>query len=84
MDVATFEQRVFEVDGVLIRIRASKSDKVDDFNYNRAASGTTTVSDWMRTRILPSIGNFECDVISGQYGQVHGNTQLERLRSTYR
>ncbi len=37
MDVATFEQKVFEVDGILIRIRASSAAHVQDYSYVRAA-----------------------------------------------
>lgn len=84
MDIATFEQRVFETDGVLIRIRAGRAEHVGDFNYVRAASDSTTVSEWLRTRIYPNLNGFECDVIGGHYGPVHGGTQLGKLRATYR
>ena len=83
MDIATFEQRVFNVDGILIRIRAQSSQHVGDYAYTRAASGTTTISEWLKTRIYPLIGNLECDVITGDYGPAHGLKQLDTVRRTY-
>ncbi|MGL6392411.1 hypothetical protein ACSZND_23825 [Aeromonas hydrophila] len=84
MDVRTFEQKVFEVDGILIRIRASSTSQVGDYDYVRAATANTTISEWLRARVHPLINGFECDVISGQYGPVHGGMNIGNVRSTYR
>lgn len=84
MDVATFEQRVFERDGILIRIRAPSDSHTGDFNYVRAASDSTTVSEWVRARIIPLLNGLEFDIINGQYGPVHGGMLLGNVRRTYR
>lgn len=84
MDVATFEQKVFEVDGILIRIRASSAAHVQDYSYVRAAPANTTISEWLRARIYPLLNGYECDVINGQYGPVHGGMNIGNVRATYR
>lgn len=84
MDIATFEQKVFSTDGILIRVRGASTDHVSDYTYTRAAPGKTTIAEWLRTRIHPLINGLECDVITGDYGPAHGLKLLDTVRATYK
>lgn len=83
MRVGEFEQAVFELEGIVIRIRASKNEEVKDYNYSRSAGGETTISEWLKTRIHSKLGDYDVSVIDGNHQQPHGRTRLRILRDSY-
>ena len=83
MRVRDFEQAVFEIEDVAIRIRASLNEEVDDYEYERQASGGTSVTSWLDTRVRPKLRGHQVSVVDGEGHAPHGRTKLERLRATY-
>ena len=82
VDIATFERKVFEVDGIAIRIRAPLNTQVADFNFVRAAPSMVTIAEWLKIRIKPLVGKFECDCIfvGYEHGTFHGSATLGSAR----
>lgn len=86
--VREFEAKVLELEEIVIRIRASQTDLVDDYAskdgpYVRKAAGTTSVTDWVEQRVKPCIGGLDFSIISGEYTNPHGRTKLSTLRGSY-
>ncbi len=83
MRVGEFEQAVFDTEDIVIRIRAPRGEEVDDNEYVRQASGTTSVSHWLDTRIYPRMRGHEVSIVDGNGQTPHGLTKLETLRTSY-
>ena len=83
MRAGEFEQAVFELEGIVIRIRASRTEEVGDYTYQRSASDETSITEWMKNRIYPKLGKLGVCVIDGNYQEPHGLTRLRVLRSSY-
>lgn len=83
MNVMEFERRVFEVEEVVIRVRAPADTEVGDFEYQRQAGGGTSVTDWLTTRIHPLLGDYGVSIIDGGYTRPHGRTLMRTLRAGY-
>ena len=84
MQAWKFEQKVFEKEGVRILIRVGSEVAVQKFDYDRSAKGTTTLNDWLYTRIYPLTGKHEVVVVNGR-GEIdpHGGTHMATLRDSY-
>ena len=79
-----FEEKVQKVEDVVIRLRCSRDDLVEDYEFERKAPGNTSVSDWTESRINSRIGNFDFDIIEGRtYQKPHGRTNMDTLRKSY-
>ncbi|HCN9589645.1 TPA: hypothetical protein N6873_004809 [Escherichia coli] len=82
-----FERQVFEKEGVRIVIRSNgKGVELPDYDYQRQASGSTRLSDFLENRINSKLDGHELSysVVSGDgNASVHGNTKLEKLRDSY-
>lgn len=83
MRVSEFEQAVLDKEEVVIRIRAPLATVVDDYNYERQASGSTSVTDWLENRILPKLKGGQVAIVDGNGQTPHGRTKLATLRATY-
>ena len=83
MRVGEFEQAVFELESIVIRIRASRREEVKDYNYQRSAGGETTVTEWLKNRIHSKLNNLDVSVIDGNHQEPHGRTRLRILRGSY-
>jgi hypothetical protein len=83
ISVKEFETKVLKLEEIVIRVRAPSGAKVEDYEYARKAAGSQSVSDWLEGRIKPLIGDYEVDVLDGNYATPHGRTKLETLRSSY-
>ena len=83
MRVDEFERVVLELEEIVIRIRAPGECEVDDFDYERQASGGTSVTNWLNTRIIPRLRGYQYSIIDGRYQFPHGRTSLQRLRESY-
>ena len=84
MTVTEFEQRVLELEEIVIRIRAPKYSEVDNYDYRRQAAENTSVSNWLHTRIPPSIHKMGVSVLDGNLQEPHGRTLLSTLRASYK
>lgn len=81
--VKMFEDDVLALEEVPIIIRTSQYAQVSSFTFNRKAPDTMTISDWLKARILPCIGDTEVCVIGPNFSNPHGRTTLGYLRSEY-
>ena len=79
-----FEDRVFEVARVLIKLRCPREQLVNNYDYSRRAKGVLSVADWLSSRVNHLIDPIQYDVIDGRtYRSAHGNTNMETLRQSY-
>ena len=83
MTVFEFEQRVLDLEEIVIRIRAPGHTEVDDYEYQRQAAGATSVTAWLHTRIPPSIREIGVSIVDGNLREPHGRTLLSTLRVSY-
>lgn len=84
ISVEQFEAKVFELDGIVIRVRAKSNSLVEDYTFQRKVSDDQTVSDWLKARIIPCIQDLECSVIGGNFSNVVGQTSVGYLRNSYK
>jgi hypothetical protein len=83
MKVWEFEQAVYEREEVRLVIRAAAGEDVGDYGYVKCSPATTSVSEWLRQRIHPTVGDYEVIVIDGNGAVPHGRTRMATLRETY-
>ncbi len=82
--VSEFEQKVMDKEEIVIVLRAPLGAKVEDYDYERKATGDSSLTEWLDRRIRPLIGNIQVAVVAGDYSkQVHGRTKLSNLRDGY-
>jgi len=77
------EHRVYEKEEVRIVIRASSDTDLDSYNYQRAAPGTMSISEWLRSRVYGLTDDLEVVVIDGNGAIPHGRTRMSTLRASY-
>ena len=83
MNIQEFERLVFELEEIKLIIRGPRGAEVEDYGYARQASGQTSVTKWLNTRVRERLGDFEFSVIGGDFTEPHGRTKLSTLRSSY-
>jgi hypothetical protein len=83
MNVVEFEQKVFEIEGVRIVIRALASDSVDKYEYKRSYPQNNSINDWLKSRVFGKISNFDVVVIDGTGALPNRNTNMSTLRDRY-
>tara|TARA_B100000700_G_scaffold331223_2_gene462419 strand:+ start:6894 stop:7163 length:270 start_codon:yes stop_codon:yes gene_type:complete len=83
MTVKEFEEAVWQLEGIRLVIREASGAEVADYDYDRAAYRTHSITEWLRNRIYPRLDGLEAVVING-YGEIpNGRTRLDNLRATY-
>ena len=83
MQVWKLEQKIFELEGVRIFVRAASDEKVGKFDYQRCTRGNMSIADWLETRVYPLTGDFEVVVVNGRGEMPHGKTHMTTLRDSY-
>lgn len=81
--VRALEEKIFELEDIVVTIRAPSNETVEDYGYERKAAGNMSVTDWLEGRVKPLLGGKEIVVISGDYTSPHGRTKLSTLRDGY-
>ena len=81
--IKQLEERIFELEEIVLVVRGKTTQPVGDYAYERKAAGNQSVTDWIEGRLKKSIGDLEFQIISGDYTQPHGRTKLETLRASY-
>jgi hypothetical protein len=81
--VRALEEKIFDLEQVVVKIRAPLDAEVDDYGYERKAAASTSVSDWLESRIKPLVKGHEVAIIGGNYTTPHGRTKLGTLRESY-
>ena len=83
MRIDEFERTVFEIERIVIRIRAPVAEEIGDHDYQRRANDDTSVTGWLSTRIIPKLNGHQVSIIDGHFNQPHGRTRLDTLRASY-
>ena len=84
ISVLEFESKVFKLEDIILIVRAPTSAKVGDYTYKRMATGDSTVSDWLGTRVQPLIGEHSCIILMGNSSVApHGRLCIATLRDSY-
>jgi hypothetical protein len=83
MNVWEIEQEIFEREEVRVVIRAPWKTHLGAYNYQRAASGTSSVTEWLQQRVIPAVQGHEVVVIDGNGAVPHGRTKMSTLRASY-
>jgi len=81
-----FERQVFDIEGVRIVIRGNGYENLPNYSYQRRASDSTTVSEFVNNRLIPYLAPYNLNfvIISGDGNpNVHGLTMLGTLRRSY-
>lgn len=82
--IAELEDKVWTLEGVRVVVRAPQSDLVDDYNYKRKISATSSISDWGNGRLKPLLDGRDFYVIDGSGTRPHGRTNMETVRESYK
>ena len=83
MNILEFEQRVWEVEEILIRIRAPSNHQIQDYDFTRKARHDMSVTNWVNGRLRPRLEGLELSIIDGNFARPHGKTQLRTVRESY-
>ena len=83
MKVRDFEQRVWELEGLRIVVRANRNDEVEDYDYKNAANENWRTNEFLDNRVRGRVGGREVTVIQGDGKIAHGNVLLYALRESY-
>lgn len=84
--IKEFEDKVLEVEEVVIIVRAPSGARIEAYDYARKASSSTSLTDWLQTRVHPKLGDegYEVVVIDGSYNtKPHGRTRMDTIRDGY-
>lgn len=84
IDVSALEALVFEKEDIRIVVRAPIRTTVKDFTFERRAADSTSVEDWLNSRIRPLIGDYEVVVVPGNAFNVHPRSTLSLIRNSYK
>jgi hypothetical protein len=88
MKLSDFEDKVWELEGIRLVVRAPSSTKVDDYSYKSAADKSWSVTEFLKKRVLPKLSSgddttHEVSVIEGNGEEPNGKTKLRTLRASY-
>jgi type I restriction enzyme M protein len=80
----TVAKEIAEVEGFTVRfVTDGESRRVDQYPYERAASGRWTVAKWREARFWSSYPDFQVEVLKPDGSPAHGKTLLSTLRETW-
>ncbi|MBW2089981.1 MAG: hypothetical protein JRI37_13565 [Deltaproteobacteria bacterium] len=83
MKVWEFEEKVWEVEGIRIVIRAASEENVSNYTFKNSAQEGWRVTQLIEKRLQPKIGDYEVIIIQGDGEQPHGRVILRSVRRTY-
>lgn len=83
MKVSEFEEKVWELDAIRILIRASSDTEVEGYARQKAAQENWRITQFIKSRIQPKIGDLEVIVLQGDGEQPHGSVKLRSIRNSY-
>jgi hypothetical protein len=83
MTVSEFEQRIFDLEGVRIVIRAPQGTQVADYDYKKSYSSGNSIREWLDGRVWDKIGDLDLVVVDGSGAIPNRKTHMSTLRSSY-
>jgi len=60
-----------------------KTNGFAQYNFDRKAKSSMTVSDWKSRRFNPTYPGYSCRVLNGDGSEAHGNAKLVSVRESY-
>jgi len=81
---AELEAKIWELEGILVTIRAPRDEEVGEYNYQRAMDRGASLQKFKEDRLQPALNGHEYEIIDGDYATPHGRTKLENLRKSYK
>lgn len=78
-----FEEKVWEIEGIRIVVRASSEIEVSDYDYQNAAQDNWRITQLLEGRIQPNLEDMEVLVLQGDGEQPHGSVILRTIRKSY-
>ena len=82
--VAEFEDKVWVLENIRIVVRAPQTDMVEDYDYKRNSSASSSVTDWGNRRVKPKLNGNDFYVVDGSGTRPHGRTKLDKVRESYK
>ena len=83
MRVDEFEEKVWELEGIRVVVRGGVDKVVGRYNFNKSATETWSITEWLNNRIRPRLRKKKVVVIDGSGEQPHGRTLLRSVRGSY-
>ena len=83
MKIFEFEEKVWEIEGIRVIVRASSDETVSDYNFKNGSQENWRITQLIEKRIQPKIGGREVIIIQGDGEQPHGRVLLRTVRRTY-
>jgi hypothetical protein len=83
MNIVEFEQKIFELEGVRIIVRAESSEQLGDYSYQKKYDQGNSINDWLKSRVLDKVGAFDVVVVDGSGALPNRKTHMGRLRDSY-
>ena len=83
MNVIEFEQKIFEIEGVRIVIRASSDTMIGNYDYKRRYDQGNSINEWLKSRIFDNIEQFDVVVVDGTGALPNRKTHMGTLRDSY-
>ena len=84
MKVWQVEAKIYEVEGIVVVIRANPNEEIGDYTYKRCSDGNQTVSAWQDGRLKDVLKGKDVSVIFGDYSTApHGLNKLSTVRDSY-
>lgn len=84
MKASEFEDKVWEVDGIRLVIRAPEKHTVEDYSWTNAADQGSSIKKYADKRIIPKIGGCEWLILNGDGEEPNGRTLLRTVRDSYK
>ena len=85
ISVREFERKVRALEEISIAVYAPASTLVQDYDYERQAASTTSLTEWQNKRIKPLLGALEYSLINSDYAleTPNGRSKMETIRKSY-
>ena len=64
ISVVEFEAKVFQLEQIVIRVRVSMNEQVEDYDYERMANGRTTVATGWKPGLFQSSAIAKCQSLT--------------------
>lgn len=84
MLVKAFEEKVLEIEGIVIIIRCDTNTEVPNYPYNRSLAGKYTTTQFKEIRLSHLLPGHEYIILGGDLKEPHGNMRLDTLRDSYK
>ena len=79
-DLEDFDVEVLDGQGNAVD---PKTNGFAQYNFDRKAKSSMTVSEWKQRRFSPIYPGYSCRVLNGDGSEAHGNAKLVSVRESY-